>query len=265
MAERLTPEEIRAYWTDQARRLGQAPAASWSDIHAIEMEIREIGDRLEDGDRVIEVGCANGYTTVRLAERRRVSIRGIDYVPEMIDEARTRLSGLPAELARSVEFAVGDATSMEEPDGAYDKAVAVRVLINLSSWERQLKALKQCARIIRPGGILLLSEATFQGWRRLNRLRQEWGLEEIPMPAFNTYLDEDQVIAETAPELDLVELSNFSSTYFVATRVLKPLLIRALGTEHDPADPEMEWNRWASFLPAAGDYGTQKLFVFRRT
>ena len=64
--------------------------------------------------------------------------------------------------------------------------------------------------------------------------------------------------------LDLVEISNFASTYFVGTRVLKPLLAAAAGNSIDPARAEMEWNRFFSLLPAAGDYGTQKLFVFRR-
>ena len=26
----------------------------------------------------------------------------------------------------------------------------------------------------------------------------------------------------------------------------------------------MEWNRWFAQLPAAGDYGTQKLMIFRK-
>ena len=30
------------------------------------------------------------------------------------------------------------------------------------------------------------------------------------------------------------------------------------------ANPLCELNRWLSLLPAAGDYGTQKLFVFRK-
>jgi hypothetical protein len=30
------------------------------------------------------------------------------------------------------------------------------------------------------------------------------------------------------------------------------------------ASPDMEWNRWWAALPAVGDYGTQKLFVFRK-
>jgi hypothetical protein len=62
----------------------------------------------------------------------------------------------------------------------------------------------------------------------------------------------------------LLELVNFASTYYVGTRVLKPLLNQALGGLVDVADPKMEWNRWFAQLPAAGDYGTQKLFVFQK-
>ena len=65
-------------------------------------------------------------------------------------------------------------------------------------------------------------------------------------------------------DLQLIEISNFSSTYYVGTRVLKPLLIHALGVDIDVSDPSMEWNRWFSQLPPWGDYGVQKLFVFKK-
>jgi len=118
--------------------------------------------------------------------------------------------------------------------------------------------------VLKPGGLLLLSEATLQGWRRLNSLRSEWGLDDIPMPSFNQYVDQDQVIAAVTGEAELVELSNFASTYYVGTRLLKPLLALATNAPISVADPNAEWNRWFSQLPAAGDFGTQKLFVFRK-
>jgi hypothetical protein len=62
----------------------------------------------------------------------------------------------------------------------------------------------------------------------------------------------------------LVEILNFASTYYVGTRVLKPLIAKAANVPVNVADPAAEWNRWFSQLPAAGDYGTQKLFVFRK-
>ena len=65
------------------------------------------------------------------------------------------------------------------------------VLINLGHWDRQLSGLRECIRVLKSGGLLLLSEATLQRWCRLNALRAEWGLEDIPMPPFNQYLDQD--------------------------------------------------------------------------
>jgi ubiquinone/menaquinone biosynthesis C-methylase UbiE len=264
VADKLTPEQIRAYWTEQSRVHGLSAAASWSDTPAIELEIRQLLNRLDDGDRVLDVGCGNGYSTIRYAAQKRVAIRGVDYVPEMIEQARTRAASLGGGLSGTVDFAVADAMALPDPDGAYDKVIAVRVLINLGSWAAQRAALAGLDRVTRPGGLLLLSEATEQGWSKLNAFRGEWGLGPIPVPEFNTYLDEQRVVEVLDPSFDLIEIANFASSYYVGTRVLKPLLIQALHADVDVADPDLQWNRWWAQAPAWGDYGTQKLFVFRK-
>jgi hypothetical protein len=128
----------------------------------------------------------------------------------------------------------------------------------------QKKGLRELVRMVKPGGLLLLSEATIQGWQKMNLFRKEWGLEDIPMPPFNHYLDENLVIETLKPEMELVKLDNFASSYYVGTRVIKPLLSQSLNNKVNAALPDMEWNRWFSQLPAAGDYGTQKLFVFKK-
>lgn len=260
----MTLEEIRAFWTQQALKHGQSPSASWSDHRVIEMEIRELIRHLDDGDKVLDVGCANGYSTIQLASQKAIKIRGLDYIPEMIEQARNSAQSLSPSMPGKVDFDVGSIMELPEASGTYDKVVVIRVVINLGQWSNQLTALRECARVLRPGGVLLLSEATFQGWHKLNDLRREWNLPDIPMPEFNNYLDERKVIDSMAAELELVELVNFASTYFVGTRLLKPLLVQALGGKLDPANPNAEWNRWFSTLPARGDYGTQKLFVFRK-
>jgi len=265
MRTRLNQSEVYEYWTRQAREHGQSPSASWSDHSVIELEIGEIAKHLADGDKVLDLGCGNGYSSMQFACARQIELRGLDYVPEMIEQAKARLGTMQGKLAGSVEFDVGDITQLKETSNAYDKVIVVRVLINLGTWERQLGGLCECIRVLRPGGLLLLSEATLQGWRRLNALREEWGMGDIPMPPFNQYLDEEKVIAAVRSEAELLELSNFASTYYVGTRVLKPLLAQAAHAPVSVADPNAEWNRWFSQLPPAGDYGTQKLFVFRKS
>src|SRR6266568_1822885 len=264
MSQKLTLEEIKDFWIRQAAEYGQSPSVSWSDYRVIEMEISELVRRLDDGDKVLDVGCANGFSTIQLASQKAIEIRGLDYLPEMIEQARASMRSLPSSMPGKIDFDVGNIMAIPEPSGVYDKVVVIRVVINLGEWSNQLTALRECARVLKPGGVLLLSEATIQGWSKMNDLRREWGLPDIPMPGFNSYLDEQKVIDFMAAELELVELANFASTYFVGTRLLKPLLTRALGGNMDPANPNAEWNRWFSTLPAWGDYGTQKLFVFRK-
>jgi 2-polyprenyl-3-methyl-5-hydroxy-6-metoxy-1,4-benzoquinol methylase len=264
VADKLTPEQIREFWIQQAHTHGLSPAASWSDVEMVDLEVREILKWLSDGDRVLDVGCGNGYSSVQFASRKRIAIRGIDYVPELIEQANVRVAALPNHLHGPTEFAVGDVTALDEPASAYDKVIAIRVIINLSDWDAQRAALQACGRIVKPGGLLLLSDATLQGWTKLNAFRAEWGLTPIPIPAFNAYLDETRVIRELSPGFELADLSNFASTYFVGTRVLKPLLAEAFDGRVDAADPNLHWNRWWATLPAWGDYGTQKLFVFRK-
>lgn len=264
MADKLTPEQIKEFWIRQAHAHGLSPAASWSDVEMLDLEVREILKWLSDGDRVLDIGCGNGYSSVQFASRKRIAIRGIDYVPELIEQANVRLAALPAPLHGPTEFAVGDVTALDEPASTYDKVIAIRVIINLGGWDAQRTALQACGRVVKPGGLLLLSEATLQGWMKLNAFRAEWGLTSIPMPAFNAYLDETRVIREMSPGFEVADLANFASTYFVGTRILKPLLAEALDGRVDAADPNLHWNRWWATLPAWGDYGTQKLFVFRK-
>ena len=41
-------------------------------------------------------------------------------------------------------------------------------------------------------------------------------------------------------------------------------MLVAAPKEVDVSDPLMDWNRWFSQLPAAGDYGVQALLVFEK-
>lgn len=262
--EKFDLDQIKQFWTSQAEQHGPSYHASWSDRPVIEMEIERIAGYLDDGDQVLDIGCANGFSTLHLARRKAAQIHGIDYIPEMIDQARARLAELDESTRRRVKFSVGDITSLDLPTAAFDKVITIRVVINLGSWENQLQGIREAARKLRSGGLLLMSEATVQGLEKLNAFRGEWNLPPIPEPPFNLYLDETKLRDAVADRLELLEIVNFASSYFVGTRVLKPLLAKLHGLEAKVPDPNMHWNHWFASLPAAGDYGTQKLFVFRK-
>jgi SAM-dependent methyltransferase len=260
----LPVEKIFEHWSSQAAQHGLDPAGSWSDWRAIELEIEAISAHLGPGLHILDAGCGSGYSSARYAALDVSRVVGVDYVPQMIEHAVERLAHLPSNVSERLEFHVGDVRKLDFADGTFDRVVATRTVINLGTRPEQAKALDEFGRVLRPGAVLLLSDATSQGLERLNALRAEWGLAAIPQPAFNLYLDEAELESTIGAELELVAVENFASSYFVATRVLKPLLAKVADTEVDVADPDADFNRWAAQLPAAGDYGTQKLFVFRK-
>lgn len=262
MSKKFNNSEIKEYWTKQAKLYKQSPVASWSDVMVIEKEIKEISNLLTDGDVIADIGCANGYSTINFASKKKITIHGVDFIPEMITAAKKTLQSIRGKILGKIEFSVGDATSLSLPSNTYDKVISIRVIINLNNWESQLRGLKEYIRILKPGGTLILSEATIQGWKKLNSFRKEWGLTEIPMPGFNSYIDEELVVKELSKYAELVEIRNFASTYYVGTRILKPLMSKLADNKIDSSLPNMEWNRWFSQLPSWGDYGTQKLFIF---
>ncbi|CAN5806715.1 hypothetical protein BH23CHL2_BH23CHL2_19020 [soil metagenome] len=99
---------------------------------------------INGGDRVLDVGCGTGDDVLRMA-----GIVGIDLSETMIDQARARAreSGLP------VEFLQGSAYDLPFPDDSFDACRCERVLQHL---DEPLEAIREMARVVRPGGRVLL-------------------------------------------------------------------------------------------------------------
>src|ERR1700704_177076 len=98
----MSADEIRGHWEAQASTHGEAPAASWSDIRVMELEVDEIARRLPEHGRVLDVGCANGWSTVQFAVRRHIDVRGLDYVDQMVESARAHLDQVTDDLRGTV-------------------------------------------------------------------------------------------------------------------------------------------------------------------
>lgn len=112
-----------------------------------------LADRIEAGWRVLDLGCGTGALTLRAA-RRGARVKAIDVSPAMLAIAavRAREAGV-AERIELVEMGVAELDAEEE--GSAEAATAGLALSELSADERAF-ALKQAARILRPGGLLLV-------------------------------------------------------------------------------------------------------------
>ncbi len=106
------------------------------------------------GDRALDIGCGSGALTRALALRvgPSGSVVAIDPAPEMIAWCRQQ-PGDPA--AASIRYAVSAAESLDLPDGSVDVVASALVVHHIDPGARPA-ALAQIARVLRPGGSVLL-------------------------------------------------------------------------------------------------------------
>lgn len=253
--------KIKEFWEGKARNYGVSHKSSWEDYYCMQLEIEAINKFLDKNETVLDIGCGNGMGTIELVSRKAIKIKGIDYSEKMINSAQRLLDGRKPSIKRKVSFSVGNILNLKEKKNFYNKAVTRRVVINLGTLENQVKAAREVCSVLKPKGIFLMSEATVGGLKKINALRKEAGLEEIKQPWHNLYIDEDIFIKAVSDFFKLVDILNFSSTYYLGSRVIQPFIKKLV---NQPLSYLSEINRLFVQLPSYGDYGIQKLFILKK-
>lgn len=115
------------------------------------------------GDRVLDVGVGNGNTAIEMA-RRGAEVTGIDLTPEQIDKAAARAD----DEGMAIDLRVGNAERLDLPDAAFDTVVSVMGVIFAPDHEA---AVREMARVCRPGGTVALTTWANEGWYRAWRDR----------------------------------------------------------------------------------------------
>ncbi len=105
--------------------------------------------------RILDVGCGTGYLLRQLAARcPQAELAGIDPAPAMIEAARA------AAADDRLQLVAGTAEDLPWPAGTFDLVVSTT---SFDHWADQQAGLAQCARVLAPGGWLLLTDQ-FSAW-----------------------------------------------------------------------------------------------------
>lgn len=133
---------------------------------------REVGQRLFERldviriepKRIVDIGCGTGTLSAMLGKR----YRGAELVSLDISTAMIQLARQRKRWFRAQRFVCGDAERLPLASGSVDM-----VFSNLTfQWCNDLDAtLRECARVLRPGGVLLYSTL---GPDTLGELRESW-------------------------------------------------------------------------------------------
>ncbi|MFK7978137.1 MAG: class I SAM-dependent methyltransferase, partial [Halioglobus sp.] len=109
--------------------------------------------KLQPNMNVIDVGCGTGKAACRMAEDFNADVVGISPSSECIDRANALTATI--EGGGSASFQIGDGTKMAFEDESFD-----RVWVMESSHLMQDKPalLSECARVLRPGGKVVLCD-----------------------------------------------------------------------------------------------------------
>jgi ubiquinone/menaquinone biosynthesis C-methylase UbiE len=215
-------DRILKFWNSQAESFGTSHNASWGDNFAIELEINTIDAFLNEGDTVLDVGCANGHATIRHIEKNIASIMGVDFSESMIREA---LVNKERHLGKEkMNFSVGDVRHLEFADNSFDAVYTTRTLINLPNWEEQMQGIAECIRVCKKGGRVIFSEAFWEPLALLNSMRLLFSLPPLVEHDFNRYLKISKLEEYLNDKKIQFERIDFSSVYYLGSRFLRELV-----------------------------------------
>jgi ubiquinone/menaquinone biosynthesis C-methylase UbiE len=121
-----------------------------------------IGERLCEavdlraGEKILDVATGSGNTALSAA-RCFCEVTAIDYVPELIEQAKSRAAAERLEL----RFEVGDAEDLPYPDASFDVVLST---LGVMFTPNQEKAAGELLRVCRPGGKIGLANWTPEGF-----------------------------------------------------------------------------------------------------
>jgi SAM-dependent methyltransferase len=248
-----------AFWSERVNRFASDPRSNTNDVWLREIEIRCVDSVLKNHDcmSILDFGCANGYTTMRLAEQNPArKFLGVDINPDMIQAANEALGAQPME---NVRFELLDVLAARL-DGHFDCIYAIRAFQNIESPEMQRAVFDKLEGYLGPRGFFYYIESYADGYARLNRDREALGLASLPIHRHLTLLTDD-FDAHVSKRLDFVQRSWASSSYYLVTRLVYSYIAKM---NNEPIDYNHALHKVASIIPQVGDYGPQKATLYRK-
>ena len=155
----MTPTPIPDLTTVKER---QQKVWSSGDYGKVGVSLVVIGELLceavdvRSGQKVLDVATGSGNTAISAA-RRFCDTTGIDYVPDLIEQARERAAAEGLDVA----FEVGDAENLPYPDASFDVVLST---VGVMFTPDQEKAAQELLRVCKPGGKIGLANWVPDGY-----------------------------------------------------------------------------------------------------
>jgi len=134
-----------AYWPREDMTLGEAQEAKLAHIAA--------KLALEDGHRVLDIGCGWGGMAIYLARKFGVEVLGITLAQEQVTLARERAE--QAGVAHRVRFELVDYRQLAKREAPFDRIVSVGMFEHVGRPQYET-FFRSCANLLKTDGVMLL-------------------------------------------------------------------------------------------------------------
>jgi SAM-dependent methyltransferase len=158
-------QDQSSYWNDAAGRTFTHPISP--DFLA----------ELRPDYRILDYGCGYGRSLAELGALGFTNTVGVDFSRGMITRGRRERPGTDLRLV--------DRVTVDEPDGCFDAVMLLAVLTCIVEDEAQAAVLQEVRRLLRPGGLLFISDMPLQEDAR-SRARYAGGGSARPYGVFDT-------------------------------------------------------------------------------
>ena len=250
---KIMTEMTKIEFWDSRAAIGEKSGTN--DFLLKRLELEMLLERVPEESSVLDIGCGNGLTLLKLVQEKGCTGVGIDFSPEMIGLAQqtVREHGFEDKLS----FCVGRVEALESELGQFDIVLTERCLQNLDDGIMQHEAFLGIMKHVRIGGRYFMIEGFIEGLESINELRCSLGLEKIDPPWHNVFLNEESVKNWATPEYVLEEIYPFSSTYYFLSRVVYAKIAYDKGQE---LRYDSDINLVSCKLPPIGNFGPTRLY-----
>ncbi len=126
------------------------------------------------GERILDLAAGTGTSSVPFEEAGAIVVP-TDFSLGMLRVGKARQPGLP--------FVAGDGMALPFKDGAFDAAT---ISFGLRNIHDRKAGLRELARVVRPGGRLVVCEFSHPTWKPLRTLYTEYLMKALPSVARRT-------------------------------------------------------------------------------
>ena len=142
-------KEYAEYLLNKTRKDYNLIAEDFSNTRSyLTEEMKQLGKYAKNGDMILDLGCGNGRL-IELFYDKKVGYTGLDSSEKLIDIAKKRH---PQE-----KFIIAPTLNLPFPDNYFDKVYCLAVFFHIPSEEFRIQFLNEIKRILKPGGLLILT------------------------------------------------------------------------------------------------------------